>query len=157
MISINERLKFDTDRLISTKNALNSAIHEYFYRPDFDLYETRKDTAHFAKLTNSLAILSGVADEKAAKRIAESLVYDNSLIDASLSMRTFLYDALIAVDRNKYSSYVLSDIERIYAPMLKTGNNTVWETELGQSDFDNAGSLCHGWSAIPIYYFNELK
>ena len=41
--------------------------------------------------------------------------------------------------------------------MLKTGNNTVWETELGESDFSNAGSLCHGWSSIPIYYYNILK
>ena len=157
MISINERLGFNTDSLKTAKNTLNNAIHEYFYRPDFDLYETRKDTAHFAKLTNALAILSGVADTEAAKRIAKKLTEDDGLVDASLSMRAFLYDALISVDREKYSPYVLADIERIYAPMLKTGNNTVWETELGDADFDNAGSLCHGWSAIPIYYFNELK
>ena len=157
MISINERLGFNTDSLKTTKNTLNNAIHEYFYRPDFELYETRKDTAHFAKLTNALAILSGVADTEAANRIAKKLTEDDGLVDASLSMRAFLYDALISVDREKYSPYVLADIERIYAPMLKTGNNTVWETELGDADFDNAGSLCHGWSAIPIYYFNELK
>ena len=157
MISINERLKFNTDSLKNTKIALNNAIHEYFYRPDFDLYETRKDTAHFAKLTNALAILSGVADTEVAKRIAKKLTEDDGLVDASLSMRAFLYDALISVDREKYSPYVLADIERIYATMLKTGNNTVWETELGDADFDNAGSLCHGWSAIPIYYFNKLK
>ena len=157
MININERLKVDTDSLKTTKNALNSAINAHFYRPDFDLYETRKDTGHFAKLTNALAILSGAADKEVAKRIADRLTADDGLVDASLSMRAFLYDALIEVDREKYSPYVLADIERIYAPMLKTGNNTVWETELGDADFDNAGSLCHGWSAIPIYYFNELK
>ena len=157
MISINKRLGFNTDSLKTTKNTLNNAIHEYFYRPDFELYETRKDTAHFAKLTNALAILSGVADTEVAKRIAKKLTEDDGLVDASLSMRAFLYDALISVDREKYSPYVIADIERIYAPMLKTGNNTVWETELGDADFDNAGSLCHGWSAIPIYYFNELK
>ena len=157
MISINERLGFDTDRLVLTKKMLNSAIHSYFYRPDFDLYETRKDTAHFAKLTNALAILSGVADAETAERIVQKLTGTDGLIDASLSMRAFLYDALISVDRDKYASYVLADIVRIYAPMLKTGNNTVWETELGDADFDKAGSLCHGWSAIPIYYFNVLK
>ena len=33
------------------------------------------------------------------------------------------------------------------------GYNTVWETVLGAPDFDNAGSLCHGWSAMPVYYY----
>lgn len=157
MISINERLKFDTDSLKKTKNALNTAINAYFYCTERDLYETRKGTSHFAKLTNSLAILSGAANRETAERIAEKLTVHVGLVDASLSMRVFLYDALLMVDREKYSRYVLTDIERIYAPMLENGNNTVWETELGQADFDNAGSLCHGWSAIPIYYFNELK
>lgn len=157
MISINKILGFDTDSLISTKKALNTAIHKHFYCEDSGLYETRKGSAHFSKLTNSLAILAGVADGDSAERIAVRLVNDENLIDASLSMRAFLYDALLAVDREKYYAYVLSDIDRIYTPMLENGNNTVWETELGQADFDNAGSLCHGWSAIPIYYFNILK
>ena len=25
------------------------------------------------------------------------------------------------------------------------------------TSFDNAGSLCHGWSALPIYYYHTLK
>ena len=40
--------------------------------------------------------------------------------------------------------------------MLDKGATTFWETEKGEADFGGAGSLCHGWSAIPIYYFNEL-
>ena len=157
MISINERLGFDTDRLVFAKNALNTAIHSHFFDASRRLYETRRGSGHYARLTNALAILSGVAGADLSVDIAEALTSDNDLVDASLSMRAFLYDALISVDRDKYASYVLADIVRIYAPMLKTGNNTVWETELGDADFDKAGSLCHGWSAIPIYYFNVLK
>lgn len=37
--------------------------------------------------------------------------------------------------------------------MLYSGATSFWETELGQADFDYAGSLCHGWSAIPAYFF----
>lgn len=40
--------------------------------------------------------------------------------------------------------------------MLDAGATSFWETELGESDFENAGSLCHGWSSLPIYYFNLL-
>ena len=35
--------------------------------------------------------------------------------------------------------------------MLDAGATTFWETELGATDFDGAGSLCHGWSAVPLY------
>ena len=82
---------------------------------------------------------------------------DESLTEISLSMRCFLNDALLLVDREKYTPYVLGQIERIYRPMVEYGVGTVWETELGESDFANAGSLCHGWSALPIYYYHILK
>ena len=29
-------------------------------------------------------------------------------------------------------------------------------TYIGASAFDNAGSLCHGWSAVPVYYFHKF-
>lgn len=157
MISINERLCLDTEGLQKQKKALNLAIHNHFYDSERGLYKTREGSDHYAKLTNALAILAGVPSVEEQGRIAEHLTDDPALIDVSLSMRTFLYDALLLVDRERYSPFVLSDIERVYSPMLKTGNNTVWETEAGESDFDNAGSLCHGWSAIPIYYYNILK
>ena len=37
--------------------------------------------------------------------------------------------------------------------MLDRGATSFWETELGWEDFDYAGSLCHGWSAIPLYLY----
>lgn len=156
MISINDRLGLDSTALKEKKAALNQAIYSHFYKKEKGLFETRRGTDHYSKLTNALSILAGVPSAEESRYIAKKLTTDDRLVDASLSMRTFLYDALLAVDKS-YASFVLSDIERVYTPMLKTGNNTVWETELGESDFSNAGSLCHGWSAIPIYYYNTLK
>ena len=73
-------------------------------------------------------------------------------------MNTFYYDALLAVDK-KHVSFVISDIKSKYGKMLDEGSTTFLETDKGWKDFDNAGSLCHGWSAIPAYYlsyFNEI-
>ena len=64
--------------------------------------------------------------------------------------------ALSLLDREKYTDYVLGTIEEIYNKMLEEGSTTVWETTVGQSDFGNAGSLCHGWSAMPVYYYHTL-
>ena len=40
--------------------------------------------------------------------------------------------------------------------MLDEGATSAWETKIGASDFSNAGSLCHGWSAVPVYYYNKF-
>ena len=58
--------------------------------------------------------------------------------------------------KGKYEELVLNDIRARYKKMLDAGATSFWETEKGEADFDNAGSLCHGWSAIPVYYFNKL-
>lgn len=63
---------------------------------------------------------------------------------------------LLIIDKEKHIHVILDDIEIVYTPMLKSGSTTVWETELGESDFAGAGSLCHGWSAMPIYYYHTL-
>lgn len=72
-----------------------------------------------------------------------------------MSMYTFYYDALLSVS-DKYSTFVIDDIKRKYGNMLEQGATTFWETEKGWEDFAGAGSLCHGWSAIPVYYLSKL-
>lgn len=43
-----------------------------------------------------------------------------------------------------------------YKPMLKSDTDTLWETSEGQRAFQFAGSLCHGWSALPTYYLSAV-
>jgi hypothetical protein len=71
-------------------------------------------------------------------------------------MNAFKYDALLKIDEKKYGNYVLSDIEKKFGDMLKKGATSFWETIKGEADFDGAGSLCHGWSGLPIYYYDKL-
>ena len=104
-----------------------------------------------------MAILCGAVSETEAENICELLVNDNDLTKVSLSMKCFKYDALIKVDKEKYGAFILNDIKNTYKAMLDEGATSFWETEIGESDFANAGSLCHGWSAIPVYYFNLLS
>lgn len=107
-------------------------------------------------LTQSLAILTGVFTPDEARAMAHRLTrQDNGLVPVSLSMRIFLYEALLCVDE-RYCDFVLDDLDRTYGAMLSQGATTFWETLEGQRDFDNAGSLCHGWSALPVYYYARL-
>ncbi len=40
--------------------------------------------------------------------------------------------------------------------LLYNGATSFWETSDGESAFGNAGSLCHGWSAVPAYIYHIL-
>lgn len=105
------------------------------------------------ELVNALAVVAKVAVGDMAKEICRKLCA-RELIPCSLSMKAFVYDALLNTDTEKYEAFVLNDIRTSYSPMTETG--TVWETAIGHSDFGNAGSLCHGWSSTPIYYYWKL-
>ena len=106
-------------------------------------------------LGNSLVILSGAVSADEARVIADEIVRD-SMTPTSLSMNILKYEALLSVDAEEYKDYILSEIRRTYKIMLDAGSDTVWETILGEADFNGAGSLCHGWSAVPIYVYRRL-
>ena len=51
----------------------------------------------------------------------------------------------------EYAEEVFRQITERWGNMIYQGATTFWETDLGADDFYRAGSLCHGWSAIPAY------
>ena len=128
------------------------AIHKTFYDVDRGVYRLSTVTEKSSQLSNSMALLIGLGN----KGLAEKMINDESLIKVTLSMNTFYYDALLSVDKYRYSDFIVEDIKKKYGKMLDEGATTFWETEKGWRDFDNAGSLCHGWSAIPAYYLPRL-
>jgi hypothetical protein len=155
MAEISERLGIENSyRLIAEK--LNAFIEKTFYDREKGVFADRTGAISYSVLGNALAILCGACGLDESKRICERMVKDDFFIPISLSMKCFFYDALLKADFSRYRTFILNDIEKYYRPMVEYGVGTVWETELGESDFDNAGSLCHGWSALPIYYYHIL-
>ena len=128
-----------------------SAIYRTFYVPEKGLYRLSTRECCFSVLGNSMALLIGLGDEALAQR----LLTDMKLIPITLSMSTFYYDALLRFG-SKYHSEIVCNIRKKYQRMLDAGADTFWETEKGWQDFEGAGSLCHGWSAIPAYYLKKL-
>ncbi len=139
-------------------SSLNQAINCVFFNAKQKIYKTYAEKEEYSQLANALCVLCGACPSEYLQTVAEKIAYGYSgWVENTLSMNIFRFDALLAVDKEKYSSFVLQEIDRIYGKMLQNGATSFWETEKGAADFDGAGSLCHGWSAIPIYYYHALK
>ncbi len=130
------------------------AINKNFYDKNDRIYYTfPNDKTHKCKFAQALAICSDVA--KGKKKLANIIINDESLTDVTLYSKEFVYEAL-SHNLKKYGDYILNDIRNIWGKMLFEGADTFYETINGAADFDNAGSLCHGWSAAPAYWYRVL-
>ena len=145
------------DKYSPLVSKLNRAIREQFFDSRVCAFQNSNQDPKFSQLVNALAILCGAADEKERQHIAQKLTDPNcDWTPASLSMCCFVYDALLLTDRQQYRDHILKDIDTRYEKMLLAGATSFWETEEGSDAFDKAGSLSHGWSAMPVYYYSIL-
>ena len=140
------KFELDTDKI-------KKAIVENFYNAENGLFHCSSlDKNLYTQLGNAFALLVGLGDERTVKAIKE----DKTLVPATLSTAGFVYDALLNYSMDE-ANYILSDIREKYKYMLDCGATSFWETIEGEAAFGGAGSLCHGWSALPVYYYNILK
>lgn len=134
---------------------LRARIKETFLT-EKGVFTMKAGEEQYTELSNALAVLANAVTGEEARFICDAMT-SGELIESSLSMRVLLYDALMSIDADGYGEYIRGDIKKNYKPMLDAGSDTVWETKIGESDFKNAGSLCHGWSAVPIYVYHRLS
>ena len=147
----------DAKHFLEESQYLNREIHAQFYSKEQELYRTTLTTESYSQLGNAFAVLCGAADQHIAGEICQKLTErGNNMIPATLSMKAFLYDALLQTNPSRYTEWVLNDVDTTYSYMLEQGATSFWETIEGATAFENAGSLCHGWSAIPIIYYRRL-
>lgn len=143
----------NTIKLKQHYKMLKNGVNKVFYNKQRKLYNTFDSTRpqHYCQIVQALAILSGVAVNKKALR--KALAFDKDLIQATLSTMILRYEALME-DEN-YLEIIMDEIAEIWGGMLYRGATTFYETALGEADFYNAGSLCHGWSAIPLVVYQN--
>lgn len=146
------------DAWIHHAHMVKMKTREIFYEDGSGLYYTYKDEEkrwHRAELTQALAVCSGCAGGEEAAALRQVLVNaDNGLVPATLSYMAFKYDALLG-DAGRYGQWVFENIASIWGSMLFQGATSFWEVIQGAHDFEQAGSLCHGWSAMPVYYYHR--
>jgi hypothetical protein len=138
--------------------ALNEAVFAYFYDTEKKLFVTRHEGDHrYHVLTNAMCMLCGAADGTDKSAIIDVLLTNGNenVVPNTLSMNSYRFDALLN-ESECYGDAILREIDEVYLSMLCQGATTFFETIDGEKAFAGAGSLCHGWSALPVYYYHKL-
>lgn len=130
---------------------------EAFYCKDTGLYasyidQNRRQGTH--GYTLSLLICSKIIPESRIARIAEALRYPpKEMVTQTFATLQWKYDAIIKATGD--IDGVIDEICKVFGRVLLEGESTFPETENGECDFEDAGSLCHAWAAVPCYIFNK--
>ncbi|WNQ09894.1 alpha-L-rhamnosidase C-terminal domain-containing protein [Paenibacillus aurantius] len=145
-----------SERYSSLSAKVKAAIQDRFWDPAESAYRTyRRENGvdHYAELTQALALCAKVCPEPLAGGLRERLAKrDNGWVPVTLSYSLFKFKALLE-DPERYGPLVFHSIADDWGGMLYKGATSFWETKEGADAFDRAGSLCHGWSAIPVYFY----
>ena len=136
---------------------LNENIHQTFFDAEKGVYITRLNgnTEQLHAFTQALTMYVGATPDN-VKNIVVKNMLETDMIPCSLSASIYEYDVLLQMG-DTYRDYVRKQVEDIWGRMLYVGATTFWETDGGAEDFHNAGSLCHGWSAVPIYLYGKYN
>lgn len=146
--TVGKRFSFDLD-------VYRARIKSAFYDEEKGLFRLNTRTREYSQLGCAVALLAEVVTGEEAQRVAGNMLGDGEIVECSLSCASFFYDALLKVN-DGYKDYVLKDIRKKYEYMLGKGATTFWETLNGSAENGGIGSLCHGWSALPIYYYHKF-
>ncbi len=143
----------------SAADRLTAALECYYdeARGQYASYLKENVKQGYHEYIQALILLAGgVPKERVAAlcaRLKSPLAHD--LIPATLSTLQLKYQALI--EQGDAMEYCVEDVVRIFGKMLFEGATAYYETELGEADFGDAGSLCHGWSAVGCWVLDKYQ
>ncbi len=134
---------------------LRRRTKECFFVKESGLYKMNKDDEVYPAFANALAVILELSVGDEAKKICSRLASGEGMIECALATKVFKFDALLKTDEN-YKDKVLAELREDFTKMLDAGATSTWETLDGEKAFNDAGSLCHGWTALPVYYFHRF-
>jgi hypothetical protein len=137
---------------------LGHDIHESFWDSSAAIYRSERTAdgqlSGGHELIQALALYEGIVPALQRDQVAASLTSDQL---ARCSLSAIYYVLRAALDFSPASRlWVAERLGGIWEGMIFRGATTMWETENGGNDFDFAGSLCHGWTALPVWYHQAV-
>ena len=124
---------------------LGQAIQARYWDEGRGLYANRSERDYFSQHANLLAILTGLVEGEQARALAERILSDTSLSQASIYFKFYLHQALVKAGLgDDYLSWL-----GVWRDYMALGLTTWGETP----DLAGTRSDCHAWGASPNIEF----
>lgn len=150
------RIGDDGEKYRKISEQIKAKLVDFFDECDGLYYTYRSGDGKFyhkAEYTQFLALYAGVPVDR--KSLIERVLKSKSIVPMSLASYIYRYEVLLG--EGGYKNFVLSEVDSVWGKMISEGATTFWETTAGAADFCGAGSLCHGWSSIPIFVYKKCS
>ncbi len=147
----------ESKRLTQQVRELGVAIHRNFWDSTGACYcSTIKAGVKSGRseLIQVLALCEGIVPMEFRSPLIRDIM-DRKFVPCMLSAAYYRTLAMFGGGRES-RAWVDESLCETWSNMAFAGASTMWETEKGAMDFDYAGSLCHGWSALPVYYHQAM-
>ena len=144
----------DAAEMEKAKKALGKAIHGAFWNDGKGRYATWNKGGSLEKCHDAVQVLAlerGVVPTGRTESVMDAL-YAEDMPPMTLSSIFYLFKALMRVDATS-RKFVAHNLAKFWEPMMRVGATSFWEARYGDVEFGYAGSLCHGWSAVPVYFY----
>ncbi len=130
---------------------------EKYYDEDTGLYATyikegKKTGLHACAL--AAYILTDYIPKERLQGMCDEIKNPVKAVPMTFGELQFKYEAILRVDGDE--KYCIDDACALYGKMLFKGATSFWETEHGEADFNDGGSLCHAWSSVVCWLFDRL-
>jgi hypothetical protein len=102
-----------------------------------------------------LMIMLGLVPEDELPNTLDAIV-NEKLIPVTLSVLPFVAHTLFTLS-SETRKYLDERLYNTFIPFVNANFSTFPETANGGSAFRNAGSMCHGWSAIPAWFAPAVR
>ena len=149
-------LKEDAAHWEKLAKGLCPLIHETFWRPEMGAYVSDVgDQAfdRFYELVQAMALNAGIVPaSRTAATLRKKLGGKSDWVETTLSQSLYKYEALLSGSAADQRT-AIDSMNTEWDAMLSQGATSFWEMRDGAPAFGGAGSLCHGWSAIPAYLY----
>ena len=145
----------DAARWRETAERMRKAVRSRFWDAERGQMVTRLGASLApAELSQSLALLADVIPAERRADVVKKLSAPSDWTRTSLSQSLYKFEALRQAG-GEAERAMRKEMDETWSAMLKAGATSFWEVSDGWKAFDNAGSLCHGWSAVPVYFYGR--
>ena len=155
--NILEEMGEDSSSYQALSEVCTNAMENFYDEEDGYYYSyVGVDGKRFGKheLVQATALYCIESDKN--RRIAEQMIQkENGLSRCTLSVLQFKYEGVIKALGQRGLEWVLQELEDVFGNMCFQGYTTFPEMEGGEKIFEDAASLCHGWSAVGCYIYNK--